>query len=313
MEGAPMATQVQYEDGNVYTLHRIDPGNIDLKKFDEIYELYKRCYPLETEQVPKEDFLGYLRAGDARNQEMWVYLEDQNGKVAGASNFDVFAGNKAAGVDGTIHSTFTFVDPEHRGQNLMGTLTEGRENAAKEFIMDTLLGHMDQSAREFIKASGTRIADPNNINIVTIIEQNSPLLMTPAQIIADPMDVIHRRMIYAKRGFEQIDMRYIQPSLGVDDKGERIDACDVLDLCASGTNGQPVPKEALEEHFERWFKLSFPEGTHMPSLSAPQASLSEGAKELLPMASSLAVAGQNLPLMPNDRYQQLVGRLAQIS
>lgn len=259
-----------------YTIKEIDTkaGNFP-KTFDKIYDLYLQCFPIAEEQVPKENFIEILSRGGKTEKETWVYIEDKDGKIIGASNFDIFAGNPAQGVDGTIHDVFTFIDKERRKQGLFGELIEFREKMAAKFLQN----------------SGVPLTNGDAPQLLTIIEQNDPFLTSPEQYLSDlnnSMDPLARRGVYEKAaGARQLDKRYIQPSVG-----DGIEPCRVLNLCVRGAQGGSVKTAAIRHHYERWFTLSFPEGT---SIDDPR---------LKPMVDSM-LNREEIPLLPPGRFEKL--------
>lgn len=218
----------------------------DHPDFDKVYACYQKCFPLETEQESKENFLAILadNADTSKpGREMWVYVKDKTtGEVIGASNFDAFPATPGHDIDGTCQGIYMFVDEEHRRKGLFDVLINLREEAAGKYL----------------RSEDPTLPDPPRL--ATFAEQNNPLMMTPAQYIEDSkaaVDQNERREIFEKRGFRTLEMRYVQPPLEAG--GE---TCDYLDFVAKAPAGRDsLPTEIVRGHLDRFFQKSFSEGT----------------------------------------------------
>ncbi len=220
--------------------------------FKAMYELYQRCFQLKEEQLSSDEFIDLVakNTDGANAEEAWVGLKDKTGKMIAASNYDAFKGTGTEGVNGTSHLIFTMVDPAHRQKGTFKALTEASLQKVKEF-------------------TGNQGA-----NIITFAEQNNPYLMTAEQYIADNeaagIDQCARRHVFEQVGYRTLNMRYIQPPT------ESGDANTYLDLVVQGADPKkPVPTGLIREHLNRFFELSFPEGTSVdhPEVAAMKRDL----------------------------------------
>ncbi len=217
----------------------------------QIFEDSKKVFTLPGEYASDEEMLAALARNLGRNsdvafqkkygpcKEMWICLKTANGKLVGATNFDIFAGSSAKGIDGTLQGIFIFVNPSFQGQGIREKLFQLREEAAKNFIRET------------------NADAPDHPTLLTFVEQHSPLLMTPEEYKQDSeasIDQIYRRNLYEKHGFKTINMRYIQPPMKQGDEPS-----NVLDLCVKGASKDSLPVSVVKEHLKRYFALSFPD------------------------------------------------------
>lgn len=264
--------------------------------FNGIYDCYSKVFTLPTERESKENFLDILDRNEdpevkgSKAKEMWVYLKDPKGEVVGASNFDVFAGSKTPGYHGTIQAVYDFVAPEYRGKGFYKKLIEAREKVAADYCRK-----LDPSL-------------PAELNIPTLLEQNSPMLMTANEYLGDNeaagIDQCERRTLFESLGFRTAKFRYIQPDLEeVGGEGK----CTYLDTQVKA-KGNSIPASVVKEHLERFFKLSFLEGTDInnPGLEDMARSIPEkGDIQLLPKGVfkflSQLVSEKWLKTLPEDQ------------
>ena len=241
-------------------------GTIDKpgeKIFDEVYNCYSKVFTLESERESRENFEAILASNTdesivaGKSKEMWVYLQNEEGTVVAASNFDCFAGNKAEGIDGTIHAIYVFVAPEFRQAGVFERLNEEMLKAAADYTKSVIPG------------------TPEKPVIPIIAEQNAPFRMTAEEYLADNeaagIDQVVRRVVFERKGYRTLDCRYIQPPLS-----EEQGACTYLDMVArTSPDVKSLPSAAIKEHLERFFTLSFPEGTTLdhPDIAEMKASL----------------------------------------
>jgi GNAT superfamily N-acetyltransferase len=226
-------------------------------RFKAVYACYEKCFTLPEERETEKNFNKIMmRNGNpkiekiaGKSKEMWVYLQNpENGEVMAAANFDVFAGNKAQGVDGTVHDIYLFVDPQYRQNGIFKELLKAREEAAKEFCREVS-------------------PETKNPRILAFAEQNAPLLMTGEEYLHDTnaalIDQCVRREVFEGKDYETLNFRYVQPPLT---RGG--DTCDYLDMVVQNAKGEAVPSACIKEHLERFFALSFPRGTKIPDQTA---------------------------------------------
>lgn len=239
--------------------------------FDAMYDLYCTCFQLPEEQQSKEEFIELLGNNPTadRAEEAWVGLKDKKtGAMAAAWNYDVFAGSRTDGVDGTIHDIFTMVHPDHREAGIFKLAMEARLQKAREF------------------------AGNPEANLVAFAEQNNPFLMTANQYIDDTrgaIDQCKRRNIFEKLDYRTLDMRYLQPPLS--EEGE---PNTYLDLVVKGAKDGRVASDTVREHMDRFFKLSFPEGTTLdhPDIAAMKHDLDHN---------------ESFRVNPPDKFRKLSG------
>jgi hypothetical protein len=238
--------------------------------FDAMYALYKSCFALPDEVQSKEEFIELLeKNASAHNaQEAWLGLKDAKGNIVAAWNYDVFAGSKTQGWDGTIHDIFTAVAPAHRQAGVFKDAMEARMKAAQAFV-----GNPEAKLKPFA-------------------EQNNPLLMTANEYIDDTKGAIDqclRRNIFEKLNYRTLNMRYLQPPIS-----ETTGTNTYLDMVAQGE--EDVPSSLIKEHLERFFELSFPQGT---TLDHP---------ELAPMKQDLEKS-ETITTAPEGRFKKLMPHL----
>lgn len=275
----------------------------DHKDFSAIYDLYKKLYPLETEQESRENFEAYLKANGPKmpGKELWVYASDDSGKIAGASNFNVYPAAPGHGVDAAALAIYTFVDKDERQKGIFKQLLKEQEKSAGEFLHSR-----DANA-------------PKDPVVITFAEQNNPLMMTPRQYLEDTaaaMDQNLRRDVWEKEGFRTLKLRYVQPPLG---PGE--ESCRYLDLVVKAPEGvNKIHADVVEKFLTDFMKQSMPEGTsfRLPSMKAVYADLQaakqgDGMIELSPpgkfgaMMSNLNV--ETLSKLPEDQKDRLIGEI----
>ena len=208
---------------------------------------------------------------------MMLYAKNVEGQIVGVNYSALLAGNDAPGIDGSVHATFGFVPQEFRAHGMLAALIEQHEKAAKQFVRD----HIPNAP-----------ADPH---IITFLEQNDPLLMTPAQYTADTessgLDQCARRIMFENRGYKTLGMRYIQPPIETG-----MEPANALALLIKGVDGETVPTAAVESHLRNWFELVFPEGTTLdhPSCAPMKACLSNGG---------------SISLLPPGRFQHMAANI----
>lgn len=261
--------------------------------FDAMYDLYCACFQLPEEQQSKEEFIDLLanNPGADRAEEAWVGLKDKKtGAMVAAWNYDVFKGNGTEGIDGTIHDIFTMVHPDHREAGIFKLAMDARMQKAREFVGD------------------------ENAFLLPFAEQNNPLLMTANQYIDDTrgaIDQCKRRNIFEKLDYRTLDMRYLQPPLS--DDGE---PNTYLDLVVQNAPNGRVASATVREHMERFFKLSFPEGTTLdhPDIAAMKKDLDTHESfrvnpkdKFKKLSSTLNV--QNLEMLPEEQKDTRLGEL----
>ncbi|MFZ4541796.1 MAG: hypothetical protein ACOYNL_08335 [Rickettsiales bacterium] len=291
---------------NLNALHVGVIDSPDNPDFDKIYECYSKVFTLPSERESKENFIEVLKRNAdpevqaSKAKEMWIYLRDRSGRVVGASNIDVFAGSSGRGVDGTLQGIYTFVDPDYRNKGVFTRLVAEREKAAVNFC----------------KQHYPNVADPQ---VITFVEQNSPMLMTAEEYLADNkaagIDQCVRRTVFEKAGFRTAGFRYIQPDLeAVGGKGK----CEYLDMQIKARTGS-IPAATIREHLSRFFKLSFPAGTAIENsgLEAMNNSLPpKGEIHLAPpgmfatLSSTVVNENTLIKLKPEERHLPLHQALA---
>lgn len=266
------------------TSHTIDTPNDP--RFDKVYDCYSKVFTLPSERESRENFEAILESNAeaevqaGKSKELWVYLQDEKGNVVGAANFDVFAGSKAEGYDGTVHAIYVFVDPAYRQKGVFTRLNDEMHRAACEYIKEAMPEKTSQG----------------ELNVPILAEQNAPLRMTPEEYMADNeaagIDQVQRRVVFENEGYRTLDCRYIQPPLSADQE-----ACTYLDMVARpGRAGEKtIPSSVIKEHLDRFFTLSFPEGTTRDSA------------ELAEMNQSLEKS--EVALQPAGRFKNLRDQL----
>lgn len=217
--------------------------------FDETYELYRRCFPLETEQQAKSSFEAIMKANSKAKgcKESWVILRDpaQKGKVVAAMNFDSITHLGSSKYDAGIHNIFTMVDEQSRDAGLFGKL----EQEASRITAD------------MVRAGKRSLGRP--LNILIGAEQNNPFLMTGEEVLSDSifdktkkaasgLEQFVRRHIFAQSGYALVDARYVQRPMPVGEAGE-MQANEALDYVVKHVqvNAKGAVKTmAVPEHVE---------------------------------------------------------------
>jgi GNAT superfamily N-acetyltransferase/uncharacterized protein (DUF2249 family) len=279
-------------DYEIVYLHRPEqmrtPSGELTPDFKAIYDLYCRCFRLQEEQLPAEEFIDLVtrNAHFTDAEEAWVGLK-KNGKLVAAANYGVYAGTGTPGIDGTIHDIFTMVDPESRQQGVFRALLDARMAKAKSFV------------------------GKEDAHLVAFAEQNNPLLMTASQYMEDTkaaLDQCIRRTVFEKQGYRTLGFRYLQPPLG---SGE---ANTYLDLVVQGAPGDTLPSALVKEHLSRFFAQSFLEGTTLehPTVSAMANDLSSREQLRLERAGKFEKLGRVLNMstmerLPEGQQDRLLG------
>lgn len=213
-----------------------------MEAMEEMYKLYEKVFPIETERESKENLINALRNnklhdgsnGDAPSREQWVMVQNEQGEIVAANNSMVFSAVNHTDVShyvaGTTHLSYTFVDPSFRGQ--------GHGERAG--------GYSAEKAREFIASTYGDGRKPTGIQMLEIAEQNSVLKMTPEEVLTDTAgaqtDQTKRRDIFESWGFRQMALPSPYVQLPLEPRSEGGESATGMDLVCRGI---PAPKSFL--------------------------------------------------------------------
>jgi GNAT superfamily N-acetyltransferase len=227
---------------------------------ERMYGLYKRMFPIESEREQLSKLLKVLQHNDdlalqaegAPFKQQWVVVENQQGEIVAARYFSTFSTvnepNAPAGIDGTQHLTYSFVDPKYRSLGL------------GEHTMKTA----EAEGRAFIAATHGAGRSPESVNLLQFCEQNAPLKMTAAEFLTDTAgaktDQFWRRDYYEKMGFRSIEHAYIQVPLRKRENGGV--SVHFLDLLVRAKTASPmdmaqIPAATVAFHIYNTAKRSF--------------------------------------------------------
>ncbi|HEY0484470.1 MAG TPA: hypothetical protein VGD37_43415 [Kofleriaceae bacterium] len=230
-------------------LHVDEIVDADDPRFEELYGLYERLFPLPAEREPPEAFFEVLALN--RNPQVqhalgpWheailVVQAGQGGPVVGGHVYGVTTSraHRELGCAASVQAIYTFFDHLVRGRTPMSQIErELQARASRTFD--------DRGA-------------PITISPLIFVEVNNPLRMTPEQIADDTahagIDPYRRYRHWLNSGLRPLELSYVQPPLRT---GE--DAVRYLDLfCNSSLSS--VPSSVILGHLRAFISISVLKG-----------------------------------------------------
>jgi len=217
-------------------------------RFEELYALYERLFPLPAEREPPEAFFEVLELN--RNPKVqrelgpWheailVVQAGQGGPVVGGHVYGVTTSSAHAelGCAASVQAIYTFFDRSVRGRTPMSQIERELQ---------------DRASRTFEPREAPTVSP------LIFVEVNNPLRMSPEQIADDTahagIDPYRRYRHWLNSGLRPLDLSYVQPPLRA---GE--DAVRYLDLfCNSKLTS--VPAAVILHHLRAFISISVLKG-----------------------------------------------------
>jgi hypothetical protein len=296
--------------GSFKLLYITDPDQPGaMEALEKMYGLYEKVFPLAEERESFDSLIDVLRANngkygqgdDAPAREQWVLIENDKGEIVAANCSMVFSAAKepevAQYIAGTMHMSYTFVDPAYRGQS-------HGERAS---------GYSCEKAREFIAGTFNDGRKATSVPIIEFAEQNAILKMTPAKVLVDTAgartDQSKRRQIFETWGFRQLDLPSPYVQLPLVPRAEGGESSASMDLICRGVPApnafmnvaaapEAIPSPVIKFHLRQFMKQAVAKNNY--DISADP--------DWIRQADALD-AGEVVPVMPELDHLALKDRV----